>query len=69
MTGAESASARSTTGDEIEAGVELLVEDAIIDGDQPVRRGGARAAFSYPTFRRVYFGALLSNIGSWMQTV
>ncbi len=69
MTEAESASARSTTDDEIEAGVELLVEDAIIDGDQPVRRGGARAAFSYPTFRRVYFGALLSNIGSWMQTV
>ena len=59
---------RATEG-EIESGVELLVEDAIVDGDQPVRRGGARAAFSYPTFRRVYIGALLSNIGSWMQTV
>ena len=50
-------------------GSKLLVEDAIVDGDQPVRRGGARAAFAYPTFRRVYLGALLSNIGSWMQTV
>jgi predicted MFS family arabinose efflux permease len=57
------------TEEEIESGVEALVEDALVDGDQPVRRGGARAAFSYPTFRRVYTGALLSNIGSWMQTV
>jgi MFS family permease len=55
--------------EEVEAGLELLVEDAIVDGDQPVRPGGARAAFGYPTFRRVYLGALLSNIGSWMQTV
>jgi MFS family permease len=69
MTEADSALARSIRGQELEPGVELLVEDAIVDGDQPVRRGGVRAAFSYPTFRRVYFGALLSNIGSWMQTV
>ncbi len=70
--GAEGAGPEATppaTEGEIESGVELLVEDAIVDGDQPVRRGGARAAFSYPTFRRVYLGALLSNIGSWMQTV
>ena len=60
---------RPATAEEVESAVELLVEDAIVDGDQPVRRGGARAAFSYPTFRRVYLGALLSNIGSWMQTV
>jgi predicted MFS family arabinose efflux permease len=52
-----------------EPGVELLVEDAIVDGDRTVERRGARAAFAYPTFRRVYLGALLSNIGSWMQTV
>ena len=25
--------------------------------------------FAYPVFRRVYFGALLSNIGTWMQNV
>jgi len=55
--------------EEVEPGVDLLVEDALIDGDRPVERGGARAAFAYPTFRRVYVGALLSNIGSWMQTV
>lgn len=50
-------------------GAELLVEDAIVDGDLPVRRGTAKAAFTYPVFRRVYFGSLLSNIGSWMQNV
>jgi MFS family permease len=54
---------------DIEPGVELLVEDAIVDGDLPVRRGTARAAFAHPTFRRVFVGALLSNIGSWMQNV
>jgi len=48
---------------------ELLVEDALLDGDRPFRRGTARAALTYPTFRRVYVGALLSNIGSWMQNV
>jgi MFS family permease len=62
-------STQPTSREESEPGVELLVEDAIIDGDRPVQRGGARAAFAYPTFRRVYIGALLSNIGSWMQTV
>ena len=72
MTEAESASTHSTAGDGIEAGVELLVErDASSSmATSPFDvEGGARAAFSYPTFRRVYFGALLSNIGSWMQTV
>ena len=67
--GADRDPTRPATEEEVESGVELLVEDAIVDGDQPVRRGGARAAFAYPTFRRVYLGALLSNIGSWMQTV
>ncbi|MCX7620017.1 MAG: MFS transporter [Acidimicrobiales bacterium] len=48
---------------------ELLVEDALLDGDSPFRHGTARAALAYPTFRRVYLGSLLSNIGSWMQNV
>ncbi len=48
---------------------DVLVEDALVDGDLPAPRGTARAAFAYPVFRRVYFGALLSNIGTWMQNV
>jgi predicted MFS family arabinose efflux permease len=45
------------------------VEDALLEGDRTVEAGGARAAFRYPVFRRVYLAALVSNIGSWMQTV
>src|SRR5262245_24049183 len=45
------------------------VEDALVDGDVPIRGGTARAALAYPTFRRVYFGAFLSNVGTWMQNV
>ncbi len=44
-------------------------EDALLEGDRPFAPGTARAALSYPVFRRVFFGALLSNIGSWMQNV
>jgi predicted MFS family arabinose efflux permease len=45
------------------------VEDAIADGDRTVRFGTAGAALRYPVFRRVLLGALLSNIGTWMQNV
>lgn len=51
-----------------ESAVEDL-EDALLEGDRGVRVGTARAALAYPTFRRVYVGSLLSNIGSWMQNV
>jgi len=44
-------------------------EDAFLEGDRTFVAGTARAAFAYPTFRRVFLGALLSNIGSWMQNV
>ena len=44
-------------------------EDALLEGDRPFAPGTARAALSYPIFRRVYTGALLSNVGSWMQNV
>ena len=44
-------------------------EDALLEGDRPFAAGTARAALSYPVFRRVYVGALLSNVGSWMQNV
>lgn len=44
-------------------------EDAVLDGDRPYAPGSARAAFSYPTFRRMFAGALLSQVGTWMQNV
>jgi MFS family permease len=43
------------------------VEDAFVDGDRPITPGSARAALSHRTFRIVFTGAFLSNIGSWMQ--
>ncbi len=45
------------------------VEDALLEGDRTIEAGGARAALGYPLFRRIYTAALVSNIGSWMQTV
>jgi MFS family permease len=44
-------------------------EDALLEGDRTFAPGTARAAFAHPTFRRVYLGAFLSNVGSWMQNV
>ena len=44
-------------------------EDALLEGDRPFAPGTARAALSYRVSRRVFVGALLSNIGSWMQNV
>ena len=43
--------------------------DAFEDGDRTIKVGTARAALRHATFRRVYVGAFLSNIGSWMQNV
>ena len=43
--------------------------DALEDGDRTVRSGSARAALRHRVFRRVFIGAFLSNIGSWMQNV
>ncbi|MGH9078883.1 MAG: MFS transporter [Acidimicrobiales bacterium] len=45
------------------------VEDALLEGDRAIEAGGARAALRYPVFRRVFFAALVSNVGNWMQTV
>jgi len=44
-------------------------EDALLEGDRTFAPGTARAAFAYPTFRRIFIGAFLSNVGSWMQNV
>lgn len=43
------------------------VEDALVDADRTIAPGTARAALAYPTFRRLYWGAFGSNVGSWMQ--
>jgi MFS family permease len=43
--------------------------DALEDGDRTIRSGTARAALQHRVFRRVFIGAFLSNIGSWMQNV
>jgi MFS family permease len=45
------------------------IEDALLEGDRALEAGTARAALRHVVFRRVYLGALLSNIGSWMQNV
>jgi MFS family permease len=44
-------------------------EDALVDGDRAFEAGSARRALRHRTFRRVYIGAFLSNIGTWMYTV
>ena len=43
--------------------------DALEDGDRAIRPGTARSALQHTVFRRVFIGAFLSNIGSWMQNV
>jgi MFS family permease len=42
-------------------------EDALLDGDVPISTGTARSALRHRTFRIVFGGAFLSNVGSWMQ--
>jgi MFS family permease len=43
--------------------------DALEEGDRAIRPGTARAALRHTVFRRVFIGAFMSNIGSWMQNV
>ena len=45
------------------------IEDALVDGDRTFAPGTARAALRHRTFRRVFTGSFLSNIGTWMQNV
>ena len=44
-------------------------EGPLLDGDRAFTPGTAVAALSHRTFRIVYFGAFVSNIGTWMQNV
>ncbi|HLT17632.1 MAG TPA: MFS transporter [Acidimicrobiales bacterium] len=59
----------STHGPDLPAGAAEVVVDAMEEGDRPIRTGTAMAALSIPLFRRVFVGAFLSNIGTWMQNV
>lgn len=43
--------------------------EALIEGDTRFESGSARDALANPVFRTVFFGAFLSNIGSWMQQI
>lgn len=65
--------APTTPGDAIGEPDEWSVVEESVDayeaGDRLVRAGSARAALRHETFRRVFIGAFLSNIGSWMQNV
>lgn len=56
-------------GDQRDTSVVEDAIDALEEGDRTIRPGSARAALRHNTFRRVFIGAFLSNIGSWMQNV
>ena len=45
-----------------------VATDALEEGDRPIS-GGALAPLRIPVFRRVFLGAFISNVGSWMQNV
>jgi MFS family permease len=55
--------------DDALAGRVAEATDALVDGDRELAAGSARAALRHRTFRRLYIGAFLSNIGTWMQNV
>lgn len=44
-------------------------DEALLGGDTGFVPGTARAALAQPLFRTLFFGAFLSNIGSWMQQI
>ena len=41
--------------------------DSLVDYDRGFAPGTARSALAHPTFRALYSGAFVSNIGTWMQ--
>lgn len=41
----------------------------MLEGDRAFTPGTARSALSHRNFRSLYFGAFVSNIGTWMQNV
>jgi MFS family permease len=48
---------------------DALAQDAPAEEDRPVAPSAARAALAHPVFRLIWFGSLLSNIGTWMQNI
>jgi MFS family permease len=46
-----------------------VATDALVDGDVALRPGTARAALAHRSFRTVWFGAMASSVGTWMQNV
>jgi MFS family permease len=43
--------------------------DALEEGDAPIQVSAARAALGSRDFRVIWFGAMASNVGTWMQNV
>jgi MFS family permease len=43
--------------------------DALEEGDAPIEVSAARAALGSRDFRVIWFGAMASNVGTWMQNV
>jgi MFS family permease len=43
--------------------------DALGEGDAPIQVSAARAALGSRDFRVIWFGAMASNVGTWMQNV
>ncbi|GAC1536445.1 MAG: MFS transporter [Acidimicrobiales bacterium] len=45
------------------------MEDAVTEGDRPLKPGTARAALRHRPFTVLFIGTFSSNIGTWMQNV
>jgi MFS family permease len=45
------------------------IEEALTEGDRPIRPGTMRSLLSHRDFRLAYSGSVASNIGTWMQNV
>lgn len=45
------------------------LEDALVEGDRTIASGTVGAAWRHRSFRRLWIGSCLSNIGTWMQNV
>jgi len=44
-------------------------QEVVVADQRPIVPGSARSALRHRTFRRVLFGAFLSNVGTWMHNV
>lgn len=52
-----------------DAAAVAIAEEAIVDGDVPIRPGTARSALRSRDMRRLWLAMVGSNIGTWMQNV